>query len=570
MNEHDLSPETPENQADDTSSTRSDESSVADNEIVALRRARLLDLQKNGRDPFEQTRFDRTHVAAEIIENFEATAEPKTDAEANEQAQGNEGAPVFVAGRLKSKRGQGKIAFGDLWDESGKIQIIAQLDVLGVDKMDEFLSLDLGDIVGATGLVMKTKRGEVSVQLQDFTLLATSIQPPPEKYHGLSDVETRYRQRYADLIGNEEVAALFRKRSAIVREMRQFLDARSFLEVETPMMQAIAGGATARPFITHHNALNMELYLRIAPELYLKRLVVGGLERVYEINRNFRNEGIDTRHNPEFTMMELYQAYADYHDMMDLTEQMLSHIADKVNGTTACTFGEHSFDMAPPFRRATMQELVSEKIGIVIWGHELVEAFEKHVEYTLINPTFVLDFPTEVSPLAKKKTDDPRLTYRFELFIAGQEIGNAFSELNDPLDQEKRFREQAAKKAGGDDEAQAFDSDYIRALQYGLPPTGGLGIGIDRLVMLLTNNTSIREVILFPLLKPERSNVESSGIASENYDIESQTLRIEYSSGGVYDYANVPAEAYIRFLQAPSKGAFVNDVIKKFEFRRVQ
>ena len=477
---------------------------------------------------------------------------------------------VAVAGRLKTRRGQGKIAFADLWDDDGKIQVIAQLDVLGADKMDEFLALDAGDIIGARGLVMKTRRGEVSVQLQDFTLLATSVQPLPDKYHGLHDVETRYRQRYADLIGNEEIAALFRKRSAIVREMRQFLDARGFLEVETPMMQPIAGGAAARPFITHHNALNMELYLRIAPELYLKRLVVGGLERVYEINRNFRNEGIDTRHNPEFTMMELYQAFADYHDMMDLTENMIAHIAERVNGTTQCTFGEHSFDLKPPFRRATMQELVHEKIGLTIWGHELVEAFETHVESTLNDPTFVLDYPTEVSPLAKRKNDDPRLTYRFELFIAGQEVGNAFSELNDPLDQEKRFREQALKKAGGDVEAQSFDSDYIRALQFGLPPTGGLGIGIDRLVMLLTNNTSIREVILFPLLKPERSSVDSTSIVSEFYDVESKVLRIEYSSGGVYDYLQVPAEEYIRFLQAESKGVFVNDVIKKHEFKRVQ
>ena len=460
-----------------------------ENEIIALRRQRLLDLQRAGRDPFAQTRYDRTHLGQEIVVNFETM----------------EGQEVHIAGRLKSKRGQGKIAFADLWDDSGKIQIVAQLDRLGADKMEEFQTLDLGDIIGARGEVFKTKRGEVSVAIADFTLLATSLQPMPEKYHGLSNVETRYRQRYADLIANPEVSTLFRKRSAIVRAMRQFLDERDFVEVETPMMQALAGGAAARPFITHHNALDIDLYLRIAPELYLKRLVVGGLERVYEINRNFRNEGVDTRHNPEFTMMELYQAYADYHDMMTITENMIAHIAETVNGTTECTYGEHTIDLKPPWRRATMRELVHEAIELEIrGGHDLVTAFENNVEHKLIQPTFVMDFPIEVSPLAKRKNDEAHLTYRFEVFIGGQEIGNAFSELNDPLDQEKRFREQAAQKAAGDQEAQAYDADYVRALQYGLPPTGGLGIGIDRLVMLLTNNQSIREIILFPLLKPER------------------------------------------------------------------
>ena len=459
-----------------------------DNEILALRRARLLQLQSAGNDPYAQTRFERSHLAFDITTNFETL----------------DGQTARIAGRIKSRRGQGKIAFADVWDDSGKIQIVAQLDILGADGIEQFLNLDLGDIIGAEGTVYRTKRGEVSLQITSFVLLATSIEPPPEKYHGLQDVETRYRRRYADLIANEEVAALFRKRSGIVRAMREFLDARSFLEVETPMMQPIAGGAAARPFATHHNALDIPLFLRIAPELYLKRLVVGGLERVYEINRNFRNEGVDTRHNPEFTMMELYQAYADYNDMMDLTETMLAFIAEKVNGTTQCEFGDKTFNLEPPFRRATMRELVKEKLGLDIrGGHDLVEAFENGVEETLIEPTFVTDFPVEVSPLAKRKVDEPHLTYRFELFIAGQEIGNAFSELNDPLDQEARFREQAKQKAAGDEEAQSFDADYVRALNYGLPPTGGLGIGIDRLVMLLTNNTSIREVILFPLLKPE-------------------------------------------------------------------
>lgn len=460
-----------------------------DNEITALRRQRLLDLQHVGRDPYAQTRFDRAHKNAEIHANFEAL----------------EGQSTRLAGRVKSRRGQGKIAFADLHDESGKMQLIAQVDRLGEEKMAEFSALDLGDILGVVGEIAKSRRGEISLLVTDFTLLATSIQPPPEKYHGLENVETRFRRRYADLIANDDVATLFRKRSAIVREMRGFLDARDYVEVETPMMQPIAGGAAARPFITHHNALDIPLFLRIAPELYLKRLVVGGLERVYEINRNFRNEGVDTRHNPEFTMMELYCAYADYHDMMDLTEEMLRHIAEAVNGSTHCVYGDVEFDLGQPFRRATMRELVKEKLGVEIrGGHDLVEAFENHVESTLIAPTFVMDFPVEVSPLAKRKTDEPHLTYRFELFIGGQEIGNAFSELNDPLDQEKRFRAQAAQKAAGDEEAQAYDADYVRALQYGLPPCGGLGIGIDRLVMLLTNNTSIREVILFPLLKPER------------------------------------------------------------------
>lgn len=462
---------------------------MQDNEIVALRKQRLLTLQAQGLDPYTQTRFVRQHTAQEVHDGI-ATLE---------------GQPTALAGRIKSKRGQGKICFADLWDVSGKIQIVAQEDRLGEAKMAEFLGLQLGDILGIEGEVFRTRRGETSVAVTGFTLLATAIQPPPEKFHGLADVETRFRQRYADLIANPEVGQLFRKRSAIVREMRRFLDDTGFVEVETPMMQPLAGGAAARPFITHHNALDIELYLRIAPELYLKRLVVGGMEKVYEVNRNFRNEGVDTRHNPEFTMMELYQAYADYHDMMDLTENLISTIALAVNGTTKVTFGEHELDLAPPWRRATMRDLVKEQIGLEIpGGMDLYEAFENGVESNLIQPTFVMDFPVENSPLAKRKNEEPGLTYRFELFIGGQEIGNAFSELNDPLDQEERFRTQAQQKAKGDLEAQAYDADYVRALQYGLPPTGGLGIGIDRLVMLLTNNTSIREIILFPLMKPEQ------------------------------------------------------------------
>ena len=523
---------------------------LTENEIIAGRRARLQQLQSEGRDPFAQTRFERTHLASEIHAGY-----PDLD-----------GIEVRVAGRIKTKRGQGKISFADLYDPTGKIQIVAQIDKLGEEKMAEFLSLELGDIVGVSGAVFQTKRGETSVAVLDFTLLATAIAPMPDKYHGLQDIETRYRQRYADLIANDEVVELFQKRSAIVREMRRFLDERHFMEVETPMMQAIAGGASARPFVTHHNALDMPLYLRIAPELYLKRLVVGGLERVYEINRNFRNEGIDTTHNPEFTMMECYQAFADYHDMMDLTETMIRHIAGEVNGTTQINYDDHEIDLGQSWKRASMQELVREKIGLDLSGHALIEAFEEHVEDELIEPTFVMDFPVENSPLAKKKTDDARFTYRFELFIGGAEIGNAFSELNDPLDQAERFKAQMKAKAGGDEEAQSYDTDYLRALQYGLAPTGGLGIGIDRLTMLLTGQNSIREVILFPLLKPEMGAVDSSAIDAEKYDAEKKILYIKWKSGPIYAYYGVGPKVYREFEQSESRGAFLNGEIKgKFE-----
>ena len=521
-----------------------------ENEIIAGRRARLQTLQEGGRDPFAQTRFARTHLAGEIHADYPAL----------------DGQDVRVAGRIKTKRGQGKISFADLYDPTGKIQIVAQIDRLGEEKMAEFLSLELGDIIGINGQVFQTKRGEVSVAVLDFTLLATAIQPMPDKYHGLQDVELRYRQRYADLIANDEVVELFQKRSAIVREMRRFLDERHFMEVETPMMQPIAGGAAARPFVTHHNALDMPLYLRIAPELYLKRLVVGGLERVYEINRNFRNEGVDTSHNPEFTMMECYQAFADYHDMMDLTEAMIVHIAEKVNDSKIINYDDNEIDLGQPWKRATMQQLVREKIGLDLSGLALIEAFEEHVEGELIEPTFVMDFPVENSPLAKKKADDARFTYRFELFIGGSEIGNAFSELNDPLDQAERFQAQQKAKSKGDEEAQAYDTDYLRALQFGLAPSGGLGIGIDRLTMLLTGQNSIREVILFPLLKPEMGAVESSAIDAEKYDAEKKILYIKWKSGPVYAYYGVGPKVYREFEQSESRGAFLNSEIKgKFD-----
>ena len=531
------------------------ESSSAESEIVALRFDRLQRLKDEGRDPFSQTRFDRTHFTSQIVEGVDSL----------------DGSEARVAGRIKSRRGQGKIAFADLYDPSGKLQLIAQIDRLGEEKMNEWKALELGDILGVTGVVGKSRSGEPSLFVTDWVLLAVSIQPLPDKYHGLQDVETRYRQRYADLLANEDVVEVFKKRSLIVREMRAFLDGRDFMEVETPMMQAIPGGAAARPFVTHHNALDIPLFLRIAPELYLKRLVVGGLERVYEINRNFRNEGIDTTHNPEFTMMECYQAFADYHDMMDLTEGMVSSIAQKVNGTTKVVVGDNEIDLGQPWKRATMQELVRDKIGVDLTGHALIEAFEKHIESTLIQPTFVLDFPVENSPLAKKHNDDPRFTYRFEVFIGGSEIGNAFSELNDPVDQAQRFAEQARAKAKGDAEAQSYDDDYIRALQYGLAPCGGLGIGLDRLTMLLTGNASIREVILFPLLRPERALVSASSALSEQlYDLEKRSLTLKWQGGGVYEYRGVPPELYIRFLQCESKGQFANTQIKgHFSERRV-
>lgn len=474
---------------------------------------KLQKLRAQGIDPFAVTRYDRTHAAREIVENFDDLA----------------GQTAAVAGRLMAKRLMGKGTFADLHDESGKIQLLLSLDVVGAEKLAMFNTFDLGDIVGARGKVIKTRRGEVSLEVVDFQLLAKSLRPLPEKWHGLTNVETRYRQRYVDLMVNPEVRRIFRLRSRIISAMRRFLDERGFMEVETPMMQPIPGGATARPFITHHNALNMHLFLRVAPELYLKRLTVGGFEKVYEINRNFRNEGIDTKHNPEFTMMELYWAYVDYHDIMRLTEEMIATIAQETLGTTRLTYQGHEIELAPPWRRLPLLEGIKEQtgrdfsevsvdearrmaadIGVPLqhnwnWGQIVQEVFEKRVEPTLIQPTFVLDFPTDVSPLAKRKADNPKLVYRFEAFVGGElEIANAFSELNDPLDQEERFREQARQKAAGDEEAMSYDTDFIRALQYGLPPCGGLGVGIDRLVMLLADVDSIREVILFPQLGPER------------------------------------------------------------------
>ncbi len=434
-----------------------------------------------------------------------------------------------VAGRLMAKRGQGKVSFVELQDQSGRIQLFVQLNALGEDAYNDFKTWDVGDIVGAVGTLMRTKAGELSLRVSSIKLLNKTVRPLPDKWAGLTDTEIRYRQRYVDLIVNPEVRSAFEKRGQTVRFIRNFLDSLGFQEVETPMLQPIPGGATARPFITHHNALDRDLYLRIAPELYLKRLVVGGFEKVYEINRNFRNEGLSTRHNPEFTMLEFYQAYADYRDAMDLVETLVRDAAITVNGSGKLSYGGRDYDMERPFNRWTMKEAVlrnnpdfdigrsddreylaafCKKVGGDAKkgygpGKLLTEIFEQTVEATLMDPTFITQYPTEVSPLARRSDSNPDVTDRFEFFMGGREVANGFSELNDPDDQAGRFKAQVQAKDAGDDEAMVFDADYIRALEYGLPPTAGVGIGIDRLVMFLTDSASIRDVLLFPQMRPE-------------------------------------------------------------------
>jgi lysyl-tRNA synthetase, class II len=486
-------------------------------DLVRQRRDKLEALRARGIDPFG-ARYPVTHWAGPLGERLRGATEEELKAVG----------PVSLAGRLVAMRHHGKTCFAHLMDRTGRIQLYARGDALG-DDYRLFTDLDVGDFVGVTGEMFRTRTGELTVAVKAFTFLAKSLRPLPEKWHGLRDVETRYRQRYVDLIVNGEARDIFVLRSRLVQAMRRFLDARGFLEVETPMMQPIPGGAIARPFVTHHNALDMDLYLRIAPELYLKRLVVGGFDRVYEINRNFRNEGIDTQHNPEFTMLEFYQAYADYGDLMELTETLFVELAQSLCGRLTVERDERTIDLTPPWRRLGFFDGLTEALGLPVApdtdaarieeaararGVEVTggapwkvwkAVFETLVEPTLIQPTFVVDFPIELSPLAKKKRDDPRLVDRFELFIDRQEIANAYSELNDPIDQLERFRQQADEQARGDDEAHWLDLDYVRALEYGMPPAAGEGIGIDRLVMLLAGQSSIREVILFPHLRPERS-----------------------------------------------------------------
>ena len=481
-------------------------------QILQVRRDKLTALQQAGKDPFEQTKFTVSAHVQEIKDRFDEL----------------EGQPVTVAGRLMSKRGMGKVSFCDLQDKTGRIQLYARKDEMDEAEYAEFKKYDIGDIVGVEGEVFRTQRGEMSVRCKHVTLLSKSLRPLPEKFHGLQDKELRYRQRYVDLIVNPDVKRNFEIRSRFIGYLRSFLDGRGYMEVETPVLNTISGGATARPFITHHNTLDIDMYMRIATELHLKRLIVGGLERVYEIGRIFRNEGMDTKHNPEFTTVELYEAYADFNDMMDLFEDFLSSAAMKLLGTYQVEWLGEQIDLAPGWRRLTMAEAVKEYLGVDFmaitddaeavaaaksvgvdmdgveptWGHALYECFDQKIEGQLVQPTFITMHPVDVSPLAKRSPKDPRLTERFELFICRSEMGNAFSELNDPIDQKERFQKQVELRAKGDDEAGMMDEDYINALEYGLPPTGGLGIGVDRCVMLLTGADSIRDVILFPTMKP--------------------------------------------------------------------
>lgn len=484
------------------------------NEQVLQRRQKLKDLQEMGKDPFDVYKVNRTHTSKEVKDNYDTL----------------EGKEVTIAGRLMSKRVHGKAGFSDVHDRYGKMQLYIKINDVGEEKLKEYKSFDIGDFISVTGTVFKTKTEEISVHIKDFQLIAKSLKPLPEKWHGLKDPDLRYRQREVDLVMNEEVRTTFLKRTAIIRAIREFLDNKGYLEVETPILSPIAGGAAARPFITHHNALDINMYLRIATELYLKRLIVGGFEKVYDMGKNFRNEGIDIRHNPEFTMIELYEAYADYNDMMEIMENLVAYVCEKVNGTTKVVYQGTEIDFTPPWRRITMVDAVKEYAGIdfnevntdeearaiakekhLEFKKELKDCtkadilnglFEEYAEEHLIQPTFLCDYPVEISPLTKKKRGNADFTERFEGFIFGREVCNAYSELNDPIVQRERFTQQAKERELGDDEAYMIDEEFMNALEIGMPPTGGLGIGIDRIIMFLTNSYSIRDVILFPTMKP--------------------------------------------------------------------
>ena len=479
-------------------------------EVKKVRISKLNDLVERGMNPFEITSYNRTHTAGAIVADYES----------------HEGLSVAVAGRLMSKRIMGKASFGSILDSDGRIQVYFSRDDLGEVEYADFKKMDMGDIIGVEGVVFKTRTGETSIHAKKVTLLSKSLLPLPEKYHGLTNPELRYRQRYVDLIANPEVKELFIKRSKIVSAIREFLDNEGFYEVETPVLNTLAGGANARPFITHHNTLDIDMYLRIATELHLKRCIVGGFDKVYEIGRQFRNEGMDPKHNPEFTTVELYQAYTDYLGMMDITERLVRFCASKVCDSLKITYQGTPIDLESPWERLSMVDAVkkyqgmdfdNEELSVLIekankkgleikadetWGNVLFKVFDAFVEDHLDGPVFIYDYPVEVSPLAKRKPSDPRLTERFEVFITGKELGNAFSELNDPIDQRERFAAQMKAKEQGDDEAQPYDEDFVNALEYGMPPTGGFGMGVDRLVMILTDSYSIREVLLFPTMKP--------------------------------------------------------------------
>ena len=481
------------------------------NEILVLKREKLNKLVEEGKNPFLIEKFDFSHYSTDIVKNFEELEEKE----------------VSVAGRIMSKRGHGKVMFVDLQDSKGKIQLFVKKDALGDEEYTDFKANDIGDIIGVSGEVFKTKTEEISIRVKEATLLSKSLQILPEKFHGLKDPDLRYRQRYVDLIVNPEVKETFILRSNIIKAVREFLDNRGFIEVDTPILSTIAGGANARPFITHHNTLDIDMYLRIANELYLKRLIVGGFDKVYEMGKMFRNEGMDYKHNPEFTNIELYQAYVDYEEMMRITEQLVAYVAEKTLGSAKINYQGTEIDLTPPWRRLDMEDAIKEYAGIdfseintdeealkvakekgielkpgMTRGHVISEMFEEFCEEHLLQPTFVTGHPVEVSPLAKRNPDDPRKTNRFEAFVNTWELANAFSELNDPIDQKQRFIDQLKQKELGDDEAHMMDNDFVNALEVGLPPTGGLGIGIDRMIMLLTNQSSIRDVILFPTMKP--------------------------------------------------------------------